>query len=504
MRASEPGSRRTSRRRFPWGGRRLTGDNLGKRSRVGFGIGNDLQGAAFEKALDAACTPVGADEDVAPILVDLGPALERQLLVLLDTGNVERGVAAIPLFAKHDGILVEIAAHDGVDVGALVEAVHLDQPAFGQCVERGLQLGARAQVVPEKRVEGGKSDAADAVHHAAEQHDGLGILQGIVLDGKGTQRVRRNLVGVVDTEFTPAAQDARQFLPGEVDHQAESKTHAEWAAAGQGMQIVDVAEGSVADLHRRTLPDKLGNVGDVKAFQVDVLILDQVGDRRAEIAVDQQNARLALVLMQVADNRDQGVKFLQRATAQLVEDQQALALVELLEDADAPAVVADAGKGRAEDTVQRTHHVVKTERVGARGADANNAVAEMMEVIPGNGGSERALAHTLFAADGDGRQIVAAGQPVVQGEQLAAAAAKAFQAVKAKVMGRFGCFGQACRVQQLLHNHDCKTRHGNSLTVAISDCSAWAKNWPPLTPRMARAAAPASIRIRSGRTRRAS
>ncbi len=265
--------------------------------------------------------------------------------------------------------------------------------------------------------------------HAAEEHDSLRILQGVVLDGKRTEGVRRNLVWVVDAEFAPAPQDARQFLPGEVDHQAESKTHAERAAAGERMEIVHMAERSIANLHGRALPDKLGYVGDVKTFQMDVLILDQVGDRRAEIAVDEQNARLAFVFVQMADDRNQGVQFLGRGARQLVENQQALALVELLEDADAPAVIADAGEGRAKDTVQGAHHVVEAERVRAGGADTNDAVAEMVKVIPGHGRSKRALAHALFAADGDGGQVVAAGQPVVQGKQLATAAAEAFQAV---------------------------------------------------------------------------
>ncbi len=127
----------------------MSGDNLGKRSRIRLRIGNDLQGTAFKEALHAAGTPVGADKDIAPIPVNFGPALERKLLVLLDTSDVEGGVPAIPLFAEHDGVFVEIAAHHGVDVGALVETIYFDQAAFGQGIECGLKLGTRAQVVPE-------------------------------------------------------------------------------------------------------------------------------------------------------------------------------------------------------------------------------------------------------------------------------------------------------------------------------------------------------------------
>ena len=141
------GQAQVGQRRRAGGSRGVAGDNLGQRSRIRFGIGNDLQGAAFKETLHAASAPVGADKNVAPILVDLGPALERKLLVLLDPGNVKGGVPAIPFFAQHDGVFVEIAPHRGVDIGALVEAVHLDQATFGQGVERDLQLGAGAQVV---------------------------------------------------------------------------------------------------------------------------------------------------------------------------------------------------------------------------------------------------------------------------------------------------------------------------------------------------------------------
>ena len=41
-------------------------------------------------------------------------------------------MAAVPLFAQHSGVFLEVAADDGVDDHALAEEVALQQAAVGQ------------------------------------------------------------------------------------------------------------------------------------------------------------------------------------------------------------------------------------------------------------------------------------------------------------------------------------------------------------------------------------
>ena len=74
------------------------------------------------------------------------------------------------------------------------------------------------------------------------------------------------------------------------------------------MQILHMAQCGIAHCRGARFQISSG-VGDVETVEMDVLGLHQVGDREAEIAVDQQNARLALVFVQVADDRNQSIQF---------------------------------------------------------------------------------------------------------------------------------------------------------------------------------------------------
>jgi hypothetical protein len=59
-----------------------------------------------------------------------------------------------------------------------------------------------------------------------------------------------------------------------------------------------------------------------------------------------------------------------------------------------------------------------------------------VKVVPGDGGRQGAFAVALVAANGNGRSIIAAGQPFVQGEQLLALTTKAVKPIETQIVGR--------------------------------------------------------------------
>ena len=202
--------------------------------------------------------------------------------------------------------------------------------------------------------------------------------------------------------------------------------------------------------------------------------------------------------VQMADDLHQGLDFLLRGAGQLVQDEQTPPFVELLQNAESPALLAGAGERCAQDIIHGAHHVVEPEGVDPRGADANDAVTEMVEAVPCHRGGQRALAIALLAADGDRGQVVAAGQPIVEQEQLAAAAAETLELIEAQIVRR------AVRICDI-HGWSAfyRIKHGTVLATASSASKASAKTCPSLSCLRLRWLALASSRISSARTRRA-
>ena len=124
----------------------------------------------------------------------------------------------------------------------------------------------------------------------------------------------------------------------------------------------------------------------------------------------------------MTDDIDQSLQISLGGAGQLVQHKQAIAFVELFEDADAPPIFADLGQRRAEHGVQRADDVIHAEGRRAGRADAYDAVGEVVDIVPGRSGSNRTLAVALFTGNSHRRQIVASQPAMKLGQDLGAAA----------------------------------------------------------------------------------
>ena len=280
-------------------------------------------------------------------------------------------------------------------------------------------------------------DATDGAHQAAEKDAGRRVLERIRFQGE------RADIAHTQRDIGAGAhpvQDGLQLLEREIFQQAKDQAHAERAGAGQRIDAFAVLLCVGADTRRRARVDKCSQVFVRNTVQMDVLVLDEVCDHRTEVTIDENDARLAFILMEMADDLDQRFEFARGGAGQLVQNQQAAALVELLKDADAPTIFARAREGCAQHRVEGAHDVVEAKRAGAGRADLDDAVAEVVVVVVRRGYGQRALAVALLAADGNCGQVIAAGEPVVKGQQVAAAANKAVEPIVGDIVGRRATF----------------------------------------------------------------
>ena len=176
------------------------------------------------------------------------------------------------------------------------------------------QLGGAAEVVPEEVGQGIVDAPPTRPHQAVEEHAGRRVLQGVGLHRQRTEAVglHAGLLGAAQ-----AGEDVAQLVPRESEQQPQGQLQAERAAAGVVVQLVAMVERLAAHRRGRLFPQELGHVAAVDTGEGEVLVLHQVGDGRAEVAVDEDDARLALVLVEVADDLRQGLDLLRRAPASL-------------------------------------------------------------------------------------------------------------------------------------------------------------------------------------------
>jgi len=112
-------------------------------------VRHKLARRGLPEPFDAPCTPIHPLVHVAPLRVDLRPALQRQHLVTLDQVDVVGGMTPLPVFAQHDRVFGDIVAHQRVQHHALVVKIVLDQPPLMQRDQSLAQLTGRTQVRPE-------------------------------------------------------------------------------------------------------------------------------------------------------------------------------------------------------------------------------------------------------------------------------------------------------------------------------------------------------------------